>query len=194
MWNEDRLESPLVGFKPHAGMAAADAFRLIERPFLELVIVRGDGASPAFRQAVRTATGVEVPTVPNTVAVGAEYSMFWMGPDEWLVQSSQPRNPTLEPVLRTGLTGQFASVTDVSSGNTVLRLTGSHVREVLRKGCPLDLHSRVFGIGQCAQSVYFKAGILLRPVADDIWEVMVRRSFADYLCHLLDDAASEYLA
>jgi sarcosine oxidase subunit gamma len=41
----------------------------------------------------------------------------------------------------------------------------------------------------CAQSHYFKAAIILRPVADDAFEVIVRRSFADYTLRMLRDAA-----
>jgi sarcosine oxidase subunit gamma len=45
----------------------------------------------------------------------------------------------------------------VSGGQTTLHLHGSHVRDVLAKGCPIDFHPRVFGIGQCAQSHLGKA-------------------------------------
>ncbi|EEP84790.1 sarcosine oxidase gamma subunit [Burkholderia mallei GB8 horse 4] len=63
-------------------------------------------------------------------------------------------------------------------------------RDVLARGCPLDLHPRVFGVGQCAQSHYFKASITLVPTGDDSYDIVVRRSFADYFCRIMLDAAT----
>lgn len=194
MWSDQRLESPLVGFKLDQPSGASAACVLSERPFLELTILRGDSASSAFCDSVRAITGVDVPVTPNTMSVGAAYQLFWLGPNEWLLQSTQSREPGIEPVLRKALAGQFAAVTDESSGYTVLRLSGPRARAVLQKGCPLDFHPRAFGIGQCAQSHFFKADILVYPVADDAWELVVRRSFADYAACVLTDAMAEYLA
>jgi sarcosine oxidase subunit gamma len=64
---------------------------------------------------------------------------------------------------------------------------------VLSRGCPLDLHPQVLAVGQCAQSHYFKASIVLIPVSDDTFELVVRRSFADYFCRIMLDAAAPLL-
>ncbi len=69
----------------------------------------------------------------------------------------------------------------------------ARVRELLAKGCPLDLHPRVFDVGQCAQSHLAKAPILIRQLdREPAFEIVVRRSFADYLWVWLEDAAAEY--
>ena len=196
MWNEAELESPLVDLQPELARAASvapEALSLLERPFLELLNLRGDVHSPAFTTAIAAVLGASPPAVPNTVAQGRDTLLLWLGPDEWLLQSDQPRPPLLESQLRTILQGQFASVVDVSSGHTVLQLAGRHARTVLQKGCPLDLHPLVFGLGQCAQSHYFRAGIVLRLVASNRFELIVRRSFADYLGRMLLNAAEEFM-
>jgi sarcosine oxidase subunit gamma len=163
--------------------------RLIEQADLELVNLRGRMQSARFVTAARDAFGIELPATPNTVAAGATYTALWLGPDEWLLRSNETRPATAERTLRPLLAGEFAAVVDVSSGYTVIELEGMRIREVLRKGCPLDLHPHVFGVGQCAQSHYFKAGIILRPTAADVYELIVRRSFADYTARMLRDAA-----
>ena len=190
MWNDARQESPLVGL-PRAVEAARSQqiFRLQEKPFLELVNLRGDVRSPQFSTAVETALGISLPSIPNTVSQGPAHTLMWLGPDEWLLQSASPRQPALERTLRPLLAGQFANVVDVSSGYTVIELSGSRARDVLQKGCPLDLHPRVFGVGLCAQSHFFKASIVLRPIAGNAYELVVRRSFADYAARMLLDAA-----
>jgi len=185
-------ESPLVGVEDllKANQAAASKkFRLGERPFLELVNLRGDPADAAFANAVASVTGCRPPAKPNTVARGNGYDVLWLGPDEFLVRSQQQQGTTLEAKLREALAGQFASAVDVGSGYTVLEVSGEKVRDVIARGCPLDLHPRVLAPGQCAQSHYFKASIVLVPVSDDTYELVIRRSFADYFCRIMLDAA-----
>ena len=82
----------------------------------------------------------------------------------------------------------------MGSGYTVLEISGAQAREALARGCPLDLHPRVFKTGQCAQSHFFKTAIVLAPTGDERMDLVVRRSFADYFCRILLDAAAPLLA
>ncbi len=172
------------------GLIASAAFQFTERAFLDLVNLRGDGSDPAFVDAVEQVTGTRVPTQPNTVSSGLNCSLVWLGPDEWFVRSSLPQAPVFETKLAQALNGQFASVVDVGSGYTVFEIRGTRVREVLARGCPLDLHPRRFKEGQCAQSLFFKAAVVLMPTRPDAFDVIVRRSFADYVCRMMLDAAA----
>jgi sarcosine oxidase, subunit gamma len=204
MWNETRSdtaksnatgvlqESPLIGVTELLDAQTARVaglFSLHERAFCDLVNVRGDLRDPAFVDAVAQATGVRLPDQPNTVTRGAEYDALWLGPDEWLVRSLETRPALLETRVAAALAGQFATAVDVGSGYTVLEARGARVRDVLARGCPLDLHPRLFAPGQCAQSHYFKASVVLVPVERDAYEIVVRRSFADYFCRMMLDAA-----
>lgn len=188
-----RQVSPRVNLEPPAATSMKSAaFSMRRKPSLELASVRGNWNAPEFRHAVARATGIELPRDPNTVALGESYIALWLGPDEWLLQSVAQREATLESTLRRVLADQFAAVVDVSSGSIVVEVTGSRSREILQKGCPLDLHPRVFNVGQCAQSHFFKAAIVLRPLATDTFEVIFRRSYADYATRMLTDAAEEF--
>lgn len=101
----------------------------------------------------------------------------------------QPQNTGLAERLAAVLAGQFASAVDNSSGSTVLEIGGERVRDVIARGCPLDLHPKGFAPGQCAQSHFFKASMVLVPTGAETYEIVVRRSFADYFCRILLDAA-----
>ncbi|MGA7776151.1 MAG: sarcosine oxidase subunit gamma [Paraburkholderia sp.] len=190
-------ESPLVGLgdllKAHQA-AASKKFSLSERPFRDLVNLRGDANDPTFVSAVESVTGCRPPAKPNTVARGNAYDVLWLGPDEWMVCSRQQQAPTLEGKLAQALEGQFASAVDIGSGYTVLEISGEKVRDAIARGCPLDLHSRVFAPGQCKQSHYFKASIVLVPVSEDTYELVVRRSFSDYFCRIMLDAAAPLMS
>jgi sarcosine oxidase subunit gamma len=131
-----------------------------------------------------------LPLAPNTVVRGGTCDVLWLGPDEWLVRSVDAQSATLAPKLVAAFGGLYACAVDVGSGYTVLEASGTRVRDVLARGCPLDLHPRALAPGQCAQSHYFKASIVLVPTADDTYELVVRRSFADYFCRIMLDAAA----
>jgi sarcosine oxidase, subunit gamma len=194
-------ESPLAGahalLKKHQA-TVSPAFRLSERPFLELVNLRGDTRDTAFMQAVESVIGCRVPEKANTFVRGNGYDMLWLGPDEWLVRSATAHDATraapLQAKLGAVFAGVFASAVDVGSGCTVLEISGTRVREVLARGCPLDLHPKLFGEGQCAQSHYFKASMTLLPTGAECFEIVVRRSFADYFVKIMLDAAEPLIS
>ncbi|WP_279607481.1 sarcosine oxidase subunit gamma, partial [Burkholderia ambifaria] len=96
----------------------------------------------------------------------------------------------LEGKLAPALVGLYAAAVDIGSGYTVLEISGERVRDVLARGCPLDLHPRLFGVGQCAQSHYFKASLTLLPTGEQSYDLVIRRSFADYFCRIMLDAAA----
>jgi sarcosine oxidase subunit gamma len=187
-----RVESPLVA------LAGKDArweahpvaeLRLREKPFLELVNLRGNAHAPAFLDAIKGVLGCSIPVVPNTFIESTTHRILWLGPDEWLAQSKLPQPKSCEPDLLNALDGLFASAVDVGSGYTLIRVSGARAQDMLARGCPLDLHPAVFEVGHCAQSHFFKASILIAAVELDVFDVVVRRSFAEYVAHMLLDGA-----
>jgi sarcosine oxidase, subunit gamma len=188
------LESPFIGVDDLLKVQDArgsKAFAMREQPFRDLVNVRGELSDAAFVEAFERTVGCRPPAAPNTVARSANYDVLWLGPDEWLVRSSAPvRAGVLEAKLAPEIGECYAAAVDVGSGYTVVEVEGTRVREVLSRGCPLDLHPSLFQPGQCAQSLYFKASIVLIPIAADRYELVVRRSFADYFCRIMLDAAA----
>jgi sarcosine oxidase subunit gamma len=195
MLNDLVQESPLVGIEAKIAAAwggVAGRFQLTERPFMTLLTLRGNSAT--FHAAVQRVIGFALPKQCGGRTVAGERAALWMGPDEWLIQSTEDMAADLDRNLREALEGQHFAVVDVSSGYTVIDITGTHVREVLASGCPLDLHRRVFADGHCASTHYFKAGITLCRDGDSRFQIIVRRSFAECSCLMLLDAAQPYLA
>ncbi len=165
---------------------------MCERRFVGKIDLRGR-PTKRFRAAVGEALGLALPVEPNTAAGGGERSALWLGPDEWLVVTPPGAEGATCAALRAMRPGQHVAVTDVSEGRAVIGLAGAHARDVLAKGCPLDLHPRAFGPGQCAQSSLAKALVILHQLSDrPSYDIYVERSFADYLWMWLEDAAAEY--
>ena len=101
--------------------------------------------------------------------------------------------PLLAAELASALADCHVAVNDVSGGNVALRLQGAATRDLFAKGCTLDFHPDVFGVGQCAQSGLGKAAVLFGQLDDaPTFELIVRRSFAGYLVKWLHHAGREY--
>ena len=188
-------QSPLSAFFATAAGDAADGAGAVisERPFLGHLNLRGDPGGGGFTSAAAGVLGFRLPTDPNTTAGEGGLLALWLGPDEWLVVTPPDAQTRLADSLEAALQGIHASVADVTGGQTMITLSGPRAREVLAKGCPLDLHPAVFGPGACAQTVLAKANVTIRCVDDSPrFELIVRRSFAEYAALWLHDAALEY--
>jgi sarcosine oxidase subunit gamma len=151
--------------------------------------------STAFERLPDTVgIAVDLPTAPNTWVPAGTGRAVWLGPDEWLLTSTTEAPGDLEARVRAAVLPLGGSATDVSAQRIGLRLTGARVRDVLAKGCSIDLHPRVFGRGSSAQTTLGQAGVVLLALSDtgDDHLVLVRSSFAGYLADWLLDAALEF--
>ena len=158
------------------------------------VNIRGDAEDDLFLDTMRKIVGHELPTQPNTVTLGEQFIILWLGENEWLIITPENGERELITLLKNKISGIFASFTDVSNSQCIIRVTGSHVRNVLAKGCSLDLHPRSFDVGKCAQSLVAAVGVTIRQVdSTPSFELIVRRSLAEHLVNWLYDAAQNII-
>jgi len=158
----------------------------------DTINLRGDASDTRFVDAVNKVLRQDLPLESNTVSNGMS-TVYWLGPDEWLIVSSGGERPTLPTLLEDALGGMHASLNVVSGGYVGMHLSGSNAVDVLAKGCTLDLHKRAFKDGQCAQTGLAKASILLSKFGDaPAFNIFVRRSFAEYVALWLQRAGAEY--
>ena len=163
-----------------------------ELPFLTQLNVRVDATSPVAI-AVAAVLGGPLPTVPCTASRFGDFEVLWLGPDEWLVLAPPGWETSLAAGLRAAIGSCDGAVTDVSAERAALELTGAHVRELLARGCSIDLHPKVTPIGSCMQTLLARTAVVI-VVHDDSasdFLVLVRASFADYLASWLIDACTE---
>ncbi|MEE4596164.1 sarcosine oxidase subunit gamma family protein [Streptomyces sp. DSM 41524] len=172
-----------------AAVTGARGVTLAERPFLSMVNLRLDPASEAAGRVEKT-LGAPLPRECGHTAASGPRTAVWLGPDEWLVLSEVPID-TAE--LRHALAGDPGSVVDVSANRTTLELSGPAARQVLEKGCRLDLHPRAFGPGRAVSTTVGPVPVLLWQLDDaPTYRLLPRSSFADYLARWLIDAMREY--
>jgi sarcosine oxidase, subunit gamma len=166
-----------------------DVVRITPEPFVSLIDVRVPPAvSDGF--AVR---GTPLPAAPDTWTPTADGRLVWLGPDEWLLTSTGTAPHLLEEELREQLRPVGGTAVDVSAQRIGLRISGARAREVLAKGCSIDLHPRAFPAGRSAQTTLGLAAVVLLSLGEDGFAVLVRSSFAGYLATWLLDAGLEYV-
>lgn len=108
-------------------------------------------------------------------ARGEQMKVLCGGPNQYLVVSGQHEDEALTHSLGIALDGQGSAVVDLSHARTVLRIQGPHCRDVLAKGCPVDVDAMV--AGDTAATVLGHFNILLHCEAGDAFEIYVFRSF-----------------
>jgi sarcosine oxidase subunit gamma len=177
--------TPLAGARSPLGQTEAtpaivasgrDAV-VLEHPFMVQVDIRLD---PAEAAQVEPLPGLRLPLTPNRVTTAGDPRALWLAPDEWLVLA--PAGMALE---------ERPGRVDVSAHRTLLEVRGRAARDLLVRGCPLDLDPRSFTADQCAQTLLARVDVILfrlDPSADDSFGVLVRASFARYLVAWLRDA------
>lgn len=157
-------------------------FRQVDLGHINL---RGSADDDRFVEGAARALGQPLPLQPNTLTQ-SEHRVYWLGPDEWQIVAPPDRAASLVAQLEDEFAGQHVAINDLSGGQVALHLSGGDVPALLAKGCTLDLHASAFQVGGCAQSGLAKANVLLGYIdAAPVYEIIVRRSFSEYLQHWL---------
>lgn len=155
--------------------------------------LRGATANPDFLAAVAGVLRQELPLEANTMTMG-DHRVFWLGPDEWQIVTAVDNTDELVTRLRDALPGIHASVSDLTGGQVAMHISGPGVLDVLAKGSTLDLSPAGLELGASAQSGLAKASMLIGRIddAEPVFEIIVRRSFSDYVVRWLNHAAADF--
>jgi heterotetrameric sarcosine oxidase gamma subunit len=160
---------------------------IAERHGLTLVQVM---ARRGKEQAVAERLGLDpAPGLASAIDAGAA---LWLAPGAWMVVAEGLEEGAFYQDLRARLR-EVAAVVDQSHGRVVLRLSGVRARDVLAKGCRLDLHSRVFRPGTCAQTVIAQVGVLLHQLDEaPTYDLYVSAGYAADFLAWLTTSATEF--
>ena len=114
--------------------------------------------------------------------------ILWMGPENWLIISS---NNLLNELNEKFSTTEFA-VTDISHSRSIIELQGPDVLEVIKKGSPFDIESLTKN--NCTNTVYNGITITIDNIEDSKNQIRIisLRSFGESLYHSVTDACLEY--
>ena len=188
-----RGESPLhhVGLAAIGGQSNDDAGVIFsEAGLLGHLTLRCEPSSPLIAVA-QSILGVALPLSPLTSVEQGDFVVRWIAPDEWLISLPNDLVFDLETRFRAEMKGHH-SLVNGSGGMTVYKLRGKHAVDMLKKSTPVDLHDSEFPVGKVVSTVFAKAGAVIRRTGESEFELVVRRSFADYIWLWIQDASQEY--
>ncbi len=133
--------------------------------------------------AVAAAQGIVLPSF-GTASVTASAVTLAVRPGRWLVLA-EPHSPgTLAAHWAQHLAAAGTAV-DLSSALTALRLSGPSYREVLVRGCRLDLDSAAFGSRAAAATLMAQVSVTLASLGDGMLLLTpstTARHFEEWLC------------
>jgi sarcosine oxidase, subunit gamma len=157
----------------------ADAVRIAEAGARAVLRLRSWATSPVASELPKL--------VPP--ALGEQASLLCLAPGEWWLTSPTLSAAQLSERLRAQLDGRPLARVDLSCAVKALRLEGAAVRELLARGCGLDLDPGHFPAG-CATRTRLAGLAVLLHCTDPapVFELYVGSSYFAWLRAWLEDA------
>lgn len=164
---------------------------IMERRLSLVQVLARKGREGDVQAAMRNAFGLDLPA-PQRAASSGDTTAIWIQPGMWML--SAPGQAEGAMARRTKeATGDAASIVDQTHGKTVLHVSGARARDVMAKGCRLDLHTRAFKPGHSAVTQVAHIGCMLRQIDETpSYEMLVPSSFAETFFGWLTHSAAEY--
>ena len=163
-------------------------YTLAEIPTGQLIIRVSEKNIQSVAKAVKTVTKLAMPRTLQSES-NANYSLFWIAPDEFLLVVPEKTEADIEAKIRKAADGHFAIV-DVTCGQSSLQLSGERAELILKKSTVYDVHLSNFPIGKVVTTKFAKSQIIMCRTAEDSFQLIVRRSFSDYIWQWIVDAGS----
>ena len=155
--------------------------------------LRGDINNKEFSSNVGKLLGIILPLEVGSVVKKEEITVISTSPNEWLIISnnivkSKSNNNTLENVLFEKISQKnFGAVTNITDQFTIFSLKGSNISEILSKSSPFDFDK--LSNNHSAQTLFNNVDITIIKKDNVNIDLLVRRSFSEYLWDWLNDSA-----
>ncbi len=182
---EPAFESALA----HRGQTADIYISMREITTRGMIDLRGMANDRKFMVAAKSILGLDLPKAPRSTVTFGDVKALWLAPDQWLVLCAREKAPVLVLELQKAMSTFHALAVDVSDMRAVIRLEGERLREVLLKGCSLDLFGEAFVPGHVRRVRFAEIAALLNVVEDNVIDLYLFRSYAHYTWDFLLKAA-----
>ena len=172
----------------HGAMESGVPGVLIEECRLAALVQVNGVSDPGALAGVLSRLGAEGAACPRRGLTGEHGDLLWTGADQWWVVCRDREEDADE--VRALVAAPDATTLDLGHARTVLRVSGPMARELLAKGCPLDVDA--LEAGDCASSRLGPFNIVLYCRAPASFDLYVFRSFGLAMWEWLVDEAAEF--
>jgi sarcosine oxidase subunit gamma len=175
------------------GPAASQTPLHIALPAREIVqILVRRGRTEHLAAALRRDFALALPG-PGRAATGADgVTAIWIQEGGWYLHAPRAGEGALAARVAVSCAG-LAAIDDQTHGRTTLRLSGLRTREILARGCRLDLHPRAFGPGRATTSMLGHIACVVHQTDEaPVYELTVYSTLAaTFLDWLIETAAED---
>ena len=132
--------------------------------------------------------GLGFPIENSKVESNKETRILWSAPRTWFVIS---KKENIINNIKEKCTDENFAITDISHSRAVIQIKGLQAREILKKGCPLNINE--FKMNNCAGTVFHGISIVVDLIDNnpDTFNLLTLRSFGESFYHHITDAALE---
>ncbi len=186
------MQSPLHHFNLETKQQHIDTSKGVwanEMPLLGYVSLRGNAQNALFTKAAKKSLGIALPTLPCSLINTPWGCIYWLSPDEWLLVCAREHRAELQQKLELALVGIHSQVINNSGGFTTVIVQGKNASDVLHHCTVYDLNALT--IGKVVGTTFGKTSVFLHR-HDNGYNLISRRSFADYIWRYLERSALPY--
>ena len=134
---------------------------------------------------------LKLPTTPGQGDIGSRFNSLPLSPGQWLVVSHGNSGPGLDEIE--GELADIGYASQQTESRVCIRVSGSKARELMSRGCRLDLHQDVVGKNFCAQTQMAQVGVLIHQISDGAeYDLYVYSGFARSFWHWLTETAEQF--
>jgi len=127
---------------------------------------------------------------PGKATVTERWTALPLAPGQWMLSAAAGGDGNFLQALAAEL-GDTVYLSEQSHGRVIIRVSGLQARELMQKGCRLDLHPTVVSAGFCAQTSIAQTGVLIHQVDDaPTYDLHIYSGFAQSFWHWLTGAAA----
>ena len=132
---------------------------------------------------------LDLPLESPKVTMNKETRVLWNAPRTWLIISSKKN---IVSSIKDKCDNENFAVTDISHSRAVIQIKGLQAKEVLKKGCPININE--IQVNNCAGTVFNGITIVVDCVNNnpDTFNLLALRSFGETFYHHITDAALEF--
>jgi sarcosine oxidase, subunit gamma len=142
----------------------------------------------ANRDDISGLLGCPLDIHPNTFTHSQTTTVLALGPDEWMLVAPGDMPAGLSQAARRA----GGALVDIAGGWVAMAASGARIRDLLNKGCSLDLRLSRFPPGQCARTLFMRVSLIVLARADDEFELMFPTSYGLWVWQALCVAAQQW--
>ena len=186
------MKSPLNHFNLIEKQQPIDASKGVwanEIPLLGYISLRGNAQNALFIKAAKKALGVALPILPCSLISTSWGCIYLLSPDEWLLVCDRELRAELQQKLEAALVDNHSQVIDNSGGFTTVFVQGKNASDLLHHCTVYNLNALT--LGKIVGTTFGKTSVFLHQHGNG-YNLIFRRSFADYIWRYLERSALPY--